>query len=104
VEGKVRQHLESHDLADFLQSLQAARDHSVAIRESNNRAWDVVNLLRLRAVKRGQHPTADPMAQTLSAALVGTVEHEEVRREVTELSVGVAGAQDIASAPFSERM
>jgi hypothetical protein len=104
LEAKVREHLESHDLVDFLRSLQSARDNSVAMRESNNRAWDVVSLHRLRAVHRGEHPTSDPVAQMLSAALVGTEEHEDVRRELTELSEGVAGAQGIASVQASDRM
>ncbi|MFJ4473264.1 hypothetical protein ACIP2X_38020 [Streptomyces sp. NPDC089424] len=103
LDGLMREHLASHDLVDFLRSLQAARDGIVAVRESNNRAWDVVSLHRLRAVRRGQHPTSDPVAQMLSAALVGTVEHDEVRRELTELSEGVAGAQGIASVPASAR-
>lgn len=103
IEAAVHQHLSSHDLVDFLRSLQTARDASVAVRESNNRAWDVVALHRLRAIKRGEHPTADPVAQMLSAALVGTPEHEDVRREVTQLSEGVAGAQGIASVPVAEK-
>lgn len=103
IEAAVREHLESHDLVDFLRSLQAARDASVAVRESNNRAWDVVSLHRLRAIQRGEHPTADPVAQMLSAALVGSQEHEDVRREVTELSQGVAGAEGIASVPAADR-
>jgi hypothetical protein len=40
----------------------------------------------------------------LSAALVGTAEHEDVRAEVTRLSEEVAGAQNIASVPASERL
>lgn len=103
LEAKIREHLESHDLVDFLRSLQAARDGSVAVRESNNRAWDVVNLHRLRAIKRGEHPTSDPVAQMLSAALVGTAEHDDVREELTGLSDGVAGAQGIASVRLSDR-
>lgn len=104
IEQMVRKHLESHDVVDFLRSLQVARDSVVAVRESNNRAWDVVSLHRLRAIKRGEHPTSDPLAQMLSAALVGSAEHENVRREVTEMSEGVAGAQDIASVPAVERV
>ena len=103
LETMVREHLEGHDLVDFLRSLQRARQSAVAVRESNDRAWDVVNLHRLKAVHRGEHPTTDPVAQMLSAALVGTAEHEDVRREVTELSEGVAGAQGIASVPAEER-
>ncbi|MCX4885900.1 hypothetical protein [Streptomyces sp. NBC_00847] len=99
LEQMVREHLAGHDLTDFLRSLQAARDSVVAVRESNNRAWDVVSLHRLKAIHRGEHPTTDPVAQMLSAALVGTPEHEDVRRQVTELSDGVAGAQGIASVP-----
>ena len=99
----VREHLASHDLVDFLTTIQTARDAVVAVRESNNRAWDVVNLHRLKAIHRGEHPTTDPVAQMLSAALVGTAEHEDVRREVTELSEGVAGAQGIASVPAADR-
>ncbi|WP_333745708.1 hypothetical protein [Streptomyces sp. IBSBF 2950] len=97
LETKVREHLESHALVDFLRSLQAAREATAAVRESSDRAWDVVSLHRLRAIHRGEHPTTDPVAQMLSAALVGTAEHEEVRRELTALSEGVAGAQNIAS-------
>ncbi|MCF1592393.1 hypothetical protein [Streptomyces muensis] len=97
LETRVREHLESHDLVDFLRSLQTARETTEAVRESSDRAWDVVSLHRLRAVHRGEHPTTDPVAQMLSAALVGTAEHEDVRRELTALSEGVAGAQNIAS-------
>jgi hypothetical protein len=104
LEAKVREHLESHGVVDFLASLQKARDNSTALRESNNRAWDVVSLHRLRAVHQGAHPTSDPTAQMLSAALVGTPEHEDVRAEVTRLSEGVAGAQNIASTPAAERL
>ncbi|MFD5452186.1 MULTISPECIES: hypothetical protein [Streptomyces] len=104
LEAKVLEHLAGHNVVDVLRSLQAARDASVAVRESNNRAWDVVNLHRLRAVHRGEHAYSDPIGQMLSAALVGTAEHEDVRRELTELSEGVAGARDIASVPVTERM
>ena len=99
LETMVREHLAGHDALDFLRSLQRAREETVAVRESSDRAWDVVNLHRLRAIHRGEHPTTDPVAQMLSAALVGTAEHEEVRSELTELSEGVAGAQNIASGP-----
>lgn len=104
LEALVREHLESHDLVDFLRTIQTARDGIVAVREANNRAWDIVNLHRLKAVKRGEHPTSSPIAQMLSAALVGTEEHEDVRRQVERLSQDVAGAQGIASVPASERM
>ncbi|QKV98221.1 hypothetical protein HUT19_41615 (plasmid) [Streptomyces sp. NA02950] len=97
LETRVREHLQSHDLVDFLRSLQTAREATEAVRESSDRAWDVVSLHRLRAIHRGEHPTTDPVAQMLSAALVGTAEHEDVRRELTALSEGVAGAQNIAS-------
>ncbi|MFG3157195.1 hypothetical protein ACGF7W_34755 [Streptomyces sp. NPDC048219] len=104
LEAKVLEHLASHNVVGILRSLQAARDASVAVRESNNRAWDVVNLHRLRAVRRGEHAYSDPVGQMLSAALVGTAEHGDVRRELTELSEGVAGARDIASVPVAERL
>lgn len=97
LETKVREHLESHDLLDFLRSLQAAREATMAVRESSDRAWDIVSLHRLRAIHRGEHPTTDPVAQMLSAALMGTTDHGDVRRELTALSEGVAGAQNIAS-------
>ncbi|MDH6448149.1 hypothetical protein M2155_000557 [Streptomyces sp. SAI-119] len=103
VEAKVREHLETHSVVDFLSSLQSARDSSTALRESNNRAWDVVSLHRLRSVHQGEHPSSDPIAQMLSAALVGTAEHEKVRAEVTRLSADVAGARGIASVPIAER-
>lgn len=103
LETKVREHLETHSVVDFLSSLQSARDNSTALRESNNRAWDLVSLHRLRAVHQGAHPASDPTAQMLSAALVGSAEHEDVRAEVTRLSEGVAGAQNIASVPVAER-
>ncbi|MEU1088991.1 hypothetical protein ABZ401_19510 [Streptomyces sp. NPDC005892] len=104
LDAKVREHLEGHSVVDFLTSLQSARDASTTLRESNNRAWDVVSLYRLRAVHEGNHPTSDPVAQMLSAALVGTAEHDEVRAEVSRLSEGGAGAQGIASVPAGERM
>ncbi|MFF2571179.1 hypothetical protein [Streptomyces sp. NPDC058084] len=95
----VREHLQTHPLEDFLRALQAAREATAQVNKSNDRAWDVVNLHRLRAIRRSEHPYSDPFAQMLSAALVGVAEHEEVRRELTELSQGVAGAQGIASEP-----
>ncbi|WP_329028302.1 hypothetical protein [Streptomyces sp. NBC_00690] len=104
LEAMVSEHLEGHDVADFLRALQAARDSNVALRESNNRAWDVVSLHRLRAVHRGEHTASDPVAQMLSAALVGIAEHEDVRSELTDLSRGVLGAEGIASAPAAERL
>ncbi|MFJ3141752.1 hypothetical protein ACIPJM_04775 [Streptomyces halstedii] len=104
LDAKVREHLEGHSVVDFLTSLQSARDAGTALRESNNRAWDVVSLHRLRAVQEGERPASDPVAQMLSAALVGTAEHGEVRAEVSRLSEGVAGAQGIASVPAGERM
>lgn len=103
IELEVSSHLDEHDVWDFLYALQKARDNIVAVREANNRAWDVVNLRRLKAIHRGEHPTTDPVAQMLSAALVGTPEHEDVRRELTELSEGVAGAQNIASTPIAAK-
>lgn len=103
LDALVREHLATHDVVDFLRSLQNARDGAVAVQESNNRAWDVVSLHRLQAVHRGEHPTTDPVAQMLSAALVGTPEHDGVRRQLAELGEGVAGAQGIASVPASER-
>ncbi|MEV0641493.1 hypothetical protein AB0I77_42535 [Streptomyces sp. NPDC050619] len=48
LEAKVLKHLAGHDVVDVLRSLQATRDATVAVRESNNRAWDVVNLHRVR--------------------------------------------------------
>ncbi|MET7912037.1 hypothetical protein ABZS98_27980 [Streptomyces avermitilis] len=102
LEAKVLEHLADHNIVDALRSLQAARDGSVAVRESNNRAWDVVNLHRLRAVHRGEHAYSDPVGQMLSAALVGTAEHNDVGRELMALSEGVAGARDITSVPVAE--
>ena len=104
LEAKVREHLETHSVLDFVHSLQAARDSVVAVRESNNRAWDVVNLHRLRALHRGEAARTDPFAQMLSAALVGTSEHDDVRVELTRLSEGVVGAQNIASVPVEDRL
>lgn len=104
LEAAVREHLESHSVVDFLSSLQNARDASTALREANNRAWDVVSLHRLRAVHQGEHPSGDPVPQMLSAALVGTAEHDKVRAEVSQLSEGVAGAQGIASVPADKRI
>ncbi|MFD7855252.1 hypothetical protein ACFV6B_13330 [Streptomyces microflavus] len=104
LESLVREHLASHSVVDFLASLQRARNDSTALRESNNRAWDVVSLHRLRAIHRGNHPTSDPVAQMLSAALVGTTEHEDVRAELTQLSEGVVGAQNIASVSVADRL
>ncbi|MFB7649420.1 hypothetical protein ACFC0S_15815 [Streptomyces sp. NPDC056084] len=99
LDAKVREHLQTHQLEDFLRALQTAREATAQLNKANDRAWDVVNLHRLRAVHRGEHPYSDPFAQMLSAALVGAAEHEEVRKELTELSQGVAGAQGIASEP-----
>ncbi|MFF3505546.1 hypothetical protein [Streptomyces sp. NPDC003247] len=80
----------------MLHSLQAARDASVAVRASKNRAWDAVNLHRMRAVRCGEHTHSNPVGQMLSAALVGTAEHDYVRRELTELSEGRMPAEPVA--------
>ncbi|HET6857187.1 MAG TPA: hypothetical protein VFH94_08845 [Streptomyces sp.] len=85
VEALVREHVAAHDLADVLASLLTARDATAAVRASNDRAWDVVQLHRLRAVQRGEGPHTDPVAQMLSAALVGTDEHQAVREELDAL-------------------
>lgn len=101
IELEVSAHIDEHDVWEVVCALQKARDNITAVREANNRAWDVVSLHRLRAIHRGEHSTSDPLAQMLSAALVGTPEHEDVRQEVTALSKGVAGAEGIASVPAS---
>lgn len=103
VDALVREHLGSHDVADFLQSLQRARESNVAVRESNNRAWDVVQVHRLRTAQRGEHPSTDPVAQMLSAALVGSNEHEVVRDEIRALE-GDTHHPSSASVPVAERL
>lgn len=85
VEALVRAHVATHDLVDVLASLTAARDATAAVKASADRAWDVVQLRRLQAVQRGEGPYTDPVAQTLSAALVGTDEHQAVRDELAAL-------------------
>lgn len=88
VESLIREHVAGHDLADVLTSLAAARDATEAVRASSDRAWEVVQLHRLRAVQRGEGPYSDPVAQMLSAALVGAEEHQAVRDRLTELHRG----------------
>jgi hypothetical protein len=54
-------------------------------RDANDRAWDVVKVLRLRSLRRGDDQYADPTGQILSAALVGDQAHDDVRREIETL-------------------
>lgn len=103
LEAMFRTHLTEHDVADFLRALVAARESNVAVRESNNRAWDVVQLHRLRACHRGENPYADPVAQMLSGAMAGAAEHEEVRAEVNRLGESLPGSRNSASVPYAER-
>lgn len=49
-----------------LYGVQAA----MRLRASNDRVWQIVHELRLKAVEAGLNPYEDPMAQRLSAALV----------------------------------
>lgn len=49
-----------------LYGVQAA----MRLRASNNRVWQIVHELRLKAADAGLDPYQDPMAQRLSAALV----------------------------------
>ncbi|MEV6679448.1 hypothetical protein AB0N09_21725 [Streptomyces erythrochromogenes] len=79
LEALVREHVASHPLSDVLASLTAARDAMAAVNASNDRAWDVVRLRRQQAAERGEHPHSDPVAQQLSAALVGHEDHQAVR-------------------------
>lgn len=44
---------------------------AMRLRAANNRVWAIVQELRNEAVKAGRDPYQDPMAQRLSAALVG---------------------------------
>ena len=43
---------------------------AMRLRASNDRVWQIVHELRLKAVEAGLNPYEDPMAQRLSAALV----------------------------------
>ncbi len=80
----VREHVAGHDLANVLASLTAARDATAAVGASADRAWDIVRLRRQQAAERGEQPYSDPVAQTLSAALVGTEEYQAVRDRLGE--------------------
>jgi hypothetical protein len=104
VDALAREHLASHDVADWVRALQEARDGAVASRESNNRAWDVVQLHRLRACHRGEDPYSDPVQDVLAAALIGSEDHEKVRAEINRLGETVAGARDSASVPIAQRL
>lgn len=44
---------------------------AMRLRAANDRVWAIVQELRSEAVKAGRDPYRDPMAQRLSAALVG---------------------------------
>ncbi|MCX4525257.1 hypothetical protein OG982_06060 [Streptomyces sp. NBC_01551] len=79
LEALVREHVAGHPLGDVLASLTAARDATGAVNASNDRAWDVVRLRRQQAAERGEHPYSDPVAQQLSAALVGHEDHQALR-------------------------
>ncbi|MEU6211841.1 hypothetical protein ABZ891_18285 [Streptomyces sp. NPDC047023] len=82
LEALVREHVGGHDLVDVLACLTAAREATAAVNASNDRAWDIVRLRRLQAAERGELPYSDPMAQMLSAALVGHEEHRIVRDQL----------------------
>ncbi|MFD9517677.1 hypothetical protein [Streptomyces sp. NPDC059979] len=79
LEALVREHVAGHDLVDVLAAITAARDATAAVDASNDRAWDVVKLRRLQAAERGEDPYGDPVSRILSAALVGSEEHQAVR-------------------------
>lgn len=66
--------------------LDRLRGEVERLKAANDRAWDVVQLLRYRAMGRGDSPYSDPIGQLLSAALVGDPTHEEVRAEVRDLT------------------
>lgn len=85
LEALVREHVAGHDVLDVLASLTAARKATAAVREATDRAWDVVQLHRLRAIQRGEPTYADPVAQMLSAALVCSDDHQAVRDEIATL-------------------
>lgn len=55
------------------------------LKAANDRAWDVVQLVRFRAIACAEDPYGDPVGQLMSAALIGVPSHEEVRAELREL-------------------
>jgi hypothetical protein len=61
------------------------------LRDANDRAWDVVKVLRLRSLSCGQDQYADPTGRMLSAALVDDASHGDVRREIEALEQIVPG-------------
>lgn len=63
------------------------------LRDANDRAWEVVKLLRLRSLHSGKSQYADPTGQMLSAALVGDESHDAVRREIEELEKAARGSE-----------
>ncbi|MGP3685229.1 hypothetical protein ACTVZO_11040 [Streptomyces sp. IBSNAI002] len=79
LETLVHEHVAGYDLAEVLASLTAARDATAAVNASNDRAWDVVRLRRQEAAARGEDPYGDPLSRMVSAALVGSEEHQAVR-------------------------
>lgn len=49
---------------------------AMGLRAANDRVWAIVQELRSEAVRAGRDPYQDPMAQRLSAALVGAEGHD----------------------------
>ncbi|MFD0032547.1 hypothetical protein ACFVJK_30620 [Streptomyces sp. NPDC127172] len=86
--GDVLPGLDRTNTASVLRAIATAAGHpdldaeAQKLRDANNRAWDVVKLLRLRSLRRGEDQYADPTGQMLSAALVNDESHGDVRREI----------------------
>jgi hypothetical protein len=74
------------------EATEAGRPDPERLSAANDRAWDVVKLLRLRSLRRGEHQYADPIGQMLSAALVGDESHDAVRREIEALETAAPAA------------
>ncbi|MGW0611993.1 hypothetical protein [Streptomyces sp. NPDC002788] len=73
------EHVAGHDLVEVLASLTAARDATAAVRAARDRAWDVVQLHRLRADVRRTGRT-DAVRRPR-----GSDVHQAVRDEVAAL-------------------
>jgi hypothetical protein len=100
--GDVLPGLDRTNTAAVLRAIATAAGHPIPdldaeaqrLRDANTRAWDVVKLLRLRSLHRGEDQYTDPTGQMLSAALVNDESHSDVRREIEALEKAASDAAE----------
>lgn len=90
-----------------VEQLEAERDQleqrCAWLGQQSDRAWDLVKLWRLEAVKRGEDPYSDPKGQALSAALVG-IEHQEAAVDAPKQYEQVLAKDAEAAPPVRDRV